>query len=101
MTTGHETAPGDSRETKLDGKGKQETEESNEYISDEEVEDPNILVMLGNKRPAKSKEYKGNVPPPPVEVYHSAQAQVIETVNGKSIICIKFLYKKHLKKSKG
>ena len=45
--------------------------------------------------------YKGNIPPPPIELYHGAQAQVTDMIDEKSINFVKISYKKNLKRTKG
>ena len=83
-----------------DGEGKEIEEDdtkARESGAGKEVEDNDILVMPGSNK-AAAKEYTGNVPPPPVKLYHRAQAQVMEIIDGKIISYIKISYKKNLKK---
>ena len=102
---GHETTLEEARASRNNGEDSHESEEEDDDMSDgetsEEEADSNILVIKGDEKEKEGYEYKGDVPPPPVELYHGAQAQVIDTVNGKSISYIKISYKKNLKKSKG
>ena len=94
--------PGTMEPDANDDDRSEDEETSQENLQEsEEKEDENFLVMPSQVPSEKKNAYTGNVPPPPVELYHRAQAQVIEMVDGKSISYIKISYKKSLKNMKG
>ena len=58
-------------------------------------------MMMPGGTTKKPETYNGNIPPPPTELYHGAQAQVVHMIDGKSINFIKISYKKSLKNMRG
>ena len=101
---GHEANPGDNGEKKKEdgkegegGKKRQDTEDREES---EEEEETSVMMMQGGTT-KKPETYNGNIPPPPTELYHGAQAQVVHMIDGKSINFIKISYKKSLKNMRG
>ena len=100
----HDLAPGDYGENKTDGAEEGNRGEPKKHTEEEkgpeEEEVSSVMLMPGDVTKEKDT-YKGNVPPPPIELYHGAQAQVTDMINGKSINFIKISYKKNLKRMKG
>ena len=92
--TGHKTAPvtTTTREQMIRIEKKQKIIKPKQVTTREQKEDAdsNILVMPGKKVPTENNTYTGNVPPPPVDLYHGTQAQVVEIVDGNLLATLRY-----------